>query len=429
MMRVGVIGAGISGLTTALALAQNGHEVEVFEREAEVGGLISTFDLAGTRIERYYHFLCGGDTGYFELCRMLGLANRIVFRKASTGFFYEGREYGFTTPLDLLRFTPIPLSQRIRFGLFALEARWRREWQQLDEIMARPWLIDRIGQQAYDVIWHPLLALKFGDLHEKISAAWVWHRLYRVAQSKGKLGYLEGGTGLLLDTLVDRIRAAGGIIHTQQAVSRILTEGNHVRGLKFANGDIFECDHVVSTLPLSILAHLLPPEQDAYRLTLQGIRYIGVVCIVLKLTQPVSRNFWLNINDTRIPSNGIIEYTNLNRLDDRHGHIVYVPYYVATDHPLYRASDEEVFRQSWDSLQCVNPALCADDVIAYQVFRSSHAQAICPTGFLSAIPDAHAPIEGLRLLDSVYLYPEDRTQSGLATCAFDCAREFPNAGS
>ena len=48
---------------------------------------------------------------------------------------------------------PIPLQQRIRFGVFALEARWRTEWTQLDEIVAKPWLIDRLGKRAYEVIW------------------------------------------------------------------------------------------------------------------------------------------------------------------------------------------------------------------------------------------------------------------------------------
>ncbi len=34
--RVGIIGSGIAGLTTAFILSQAGHDVEIFEREAEV---------------------------------------------------------------------------------------------------------------------------------------------------------------------------------------------------------------------------------------------------------------------------------------------------------------------------------------------------------------------------------------------------------
>ncbi len=421
-MRVGIIGGGISGLSAALALTRNGHHVELFERDAAIGGLIATFDLAGTRIERYYHFLCAGDRGYFDLCRDLGLANRVRFKKSRTGFFHEGVEYPFTTALDLLRFTPIPLSQRIRFGLFALEARVREEWRQLDELRAKPWLIDRIGLSAYAVIWEPLLLLKFGDFHERISAAWVWHRLHRVARSKGRMGYLEGGTGLLLDSIAAQIRVRGGRIHTGRPVAEVLADNGRVRGMKLGDGEVYECGRLISTLPLSVTADLLPREYADYARQLRQIKYLGVVCAVVKLARPISRYFWLNVNDHRIPFNGIIEYTNLNPIEKGIGHIAYVPYYVATDHPLYTSSDQAVFQQSWDALRQLAPPLRDADLIAHRVFRAPYAQAICPTGFLKMLPENRAPIAGLHLLDSAFLYPEDRTQSGLILRARDRAQ-------
>ena len=424
-MRVGIVGGGISGLAAALELTREGHHVALFEAESTVGGLIATFDLAGTRIERYYHFLCGGDQGYLDLCKDLALSDRIRFKRSRTGFYYEGVQYPFSTALDLLRFTPIPLSQRVRFGLFALEARMRQEWRQLDELTAKPWLIDRIGLQAYKVIWEPQLSLKFGDLHDQISAAWVWHRLHRVARSKGRLGFLEGGTGLLIDTLDAQIRQQGGAIHTDRRVEAILTKDDAVRGLKLADGETYECDHVVSTLPLSALADLLGPTHQAYQQRLRRVKYIGVVCAVFKLARPVTRCFWLNVHDDRIPFNGIIEYTNLNPIDKAAGHIVYVPYYVPTDHPLYTASDQVVIEKSWSALSLIGQALHDGDIVAQGVFRAPYAQAVCPTGFLDVVPDSQAPIRGLHLLDSTFLYPEDRTQSGLILHARTCARKIP----
>jgi len=420
-MRIGIIGGGISGLSAALALTRAGHHVELFEREDDLGGLVATCDLDGTRIERYYHFLCAKDHGYFDLCRDLGLADGIRFKKSRTGFYHDGTRYPFTTPLDLLRFAPIPLAQRIRFGLFALEARARREWRQLDELVAKPWLIDRIGQRAYTVIWEPLLALKFGDFHDQISAAWVWHRLHRVAQSKGKMGYLEGGTGRLLDTLVAQIRKDGGTMHTGRPVQAVLADRDRVCGIELADGAVFECDRAISTLPLPVAADLLPAGQAAYADRLRQIKYIGVVCVLFKLARPVTRCFWLNVNDPRVPFNGIIEYTNINPMTKDSGHIVYVPYYVPTDHPLYTGADETVLDQSWEALKLITPALRDQDVLARRVFRAPYAQAICPTGFLDMLPPSTAPLAGLHVLDSAFLYPEDRTQSGLILRARACA--------
>jgi protoporphyrinogen oxidase len=423
-MRVGIIGAGIAGLSTALALRKAGHEVDVFQREADLGGLIATFDFDGMDIEHFYHFLCTTDLGYFKLCQKLKLSERLRFHKASTGFYYAGKPYKFFTPLDLLMFPGIPLSQRIRLGLFALEARARKEWAQLDELTAKPWLIDRLGEQAYQVIWEPLLELKFGDFHDKISAAWVWHRIHRVAKCKGRMGYLEGGTKHLLDTIRERLDETGVRIHAEQPVERILEKDGRVTGLSFENHEDFACDRVVSTVPLTALAKLLPPGWDEYAAQLNKIDYIGVVCVSFKLRKPVSKHFWYNVHDDRIPFNGIIEYTNLNPMSEQDYHIVYVPYYVATDHPLYTMSDDEAVRQSWEGIKLINPGLSEDDLAASHVARTPYAQAICPTGFLRMMPEHKAPLEGLRLLDSTFLYPEDRTQSGHILKAFECAEHI-----
>ncbi len=420
-MRIGIIGAGISGLSAAYYLSRAGHHVEVFEQSDHVGGLVSTFDLNGLKLERYYHFLCAIDDGYVGLCRELGLDNRIRWVRSRTGFFYNGVEYPFTTPLDLLRFRPIPLTQRIRFGVFALEARMRREWRQLDDLTAKPWLIDRLGHRAYEVIWHPLLSMKFGEAHSSISAAWVWHRLHRVALSKGRMGYLDGGSQLLFDALVNRIQSQHAKIHLNQAVKSIQVSNDAVTGLVLHDGTVWPCERIISTVPLSLLSDLLPRNWHEYAQSLRRIEYIGVVCVVLQIKRPVSRYFWYNVNDPSVPFNGIIEYTNLNPLGKQHGHILYVPFYVPTSHPLYQETDETVFSRSWQAVKTINHLLNDSDLLTYRVFRSPNAQAVCPTGFLKILPEHHAPIRGLHLLDSTFIYPEDRTQSRLILHARDCA--------
>ena len=420
-MRVGIIGAGISGLSTALALAKDGHEVDVFQREAEIGGLIATFDFDGMEVEHFYHFLCRTDIGYFKLCQALEISEYLRFRDVSTGFYYDGTPYNFYRPQDLLLFPGIPFSQRIRLGRFALENRARKQWDDLDAITAKDWLIQRLGEETYRVIWEPLLAMKFGSFHDKISAAWIGHRVHRVARSQNKMGYLEGGTRRLLDTLHARLSALGVRIHPGQPVKKILAEGGRVTGLAFDGHEDYTCDRVVSTVPLTVLAGLLPPGWEAYAAELNRIDYIGVVCVALKLRQPVSPHFWYNVNDARIPFNGIIEYTNLNPMEGQPGHVVYVPYYVATDQPTYTMDDDAAVQQSWAALKVMNPALQDSDLLASHVARTPYAQAICPTGFLDLLPDHKAPLAGLRLLDSTFLYPEDRTQAGHVLKAFECA--------
>jgi len=50
-MRIGIIGAGIAGLASAVRMAVQGHEVEVFEANDYPGGKLSQFDLQGYRFD------------------------------------------------------------------------------------------------------------------------------------------------------------------------------------------------------------------------------------------------------------------------------------------------------------------------------------------------------------------------------------------
>ena len=100
----------------------------------------------------------------------------------------------------------------------------------------------------------------------------------------------------------------------------------------------------------------------------------------------------------------------------------------ATGHPLFARSDEELFRESWEALKVIAPQLRDGDVMAHRVFRAPYAQAICPTGFLNMLPQQPGPVAGLHLLDSVFLYPEDRTQSGLILRANAAARAIEETG-
>ncbi len=151
-----------------------------------LGGLARSLPLNGKPLEVYYHFICRGDHHLIELATELGLADKLHWRLARTSYFVNGRLYPFTTPLDLLCFSPLSLTSRLRFGLHALRCRRMTDWQHLAHLSAKQWLIDSVGRQAYEVVWRPLLEVKFGRYYNKISAPWIWHRIHRYSQSWGE---------------------------------------------------------------------------------------------------------------------------------------------------------------------------------------------------------------------------------------------------
>ncbi len=258
----------------------------------------------------------------------------------------------------------MPPVERLRFGIHIFRSRYRSKWRWLDQIPAKPWLIENIGERAYNVIWHPLLNVKFGRYHDQISAAWVWHRIWRVATSRKtpfgreSFGYLDEGSATLVDSVVAWLRQQPNVtLRAGARVSPLEVRDNRITEIR-VDGEMIACDAVISTVALPTLSRLVPGDLGDYFVKVRRIEYIGVVCMLLSLKQSLSRNFWTNINDRRISFNGIIEQTNLNRNLQAAGlNIVYVPFYLPTTEARYTATDDALFADVHRDAQVDQPVL------------------------------------------------------------------------
>jgi protoporphyrinogen oxidase len=181
--RAVVIGGGPAGLKAAHTLVKSGREVTLLESSPVLGGLASSFDVQGTRIERYYHFICRGDDHLVDTLRELGLQDRLHWRDSRMAYFVDGTLFPFLTPWELLRFRPLRLLDRLRAGVAVKRAQRMKE-EDLAPAKAVEWLREMFGADAYRVIWEPLLRFKFAEHADEVSAAWIWARMVRLSRSR-----------------------------------------------------------------------------------------------------------------------------------------------------------------------------------------------------------------------------------------------------
>jgi len=419
-MKVGIIGAGISGLTAGYYLSkQKNIGVTIFEKETTLGGLASSFKLNGHLIERYYHFICLPDNDYLCLIKELGLQKYLNWTTTKMGLFYKGKLYPFGTPIDLLKFPKFSLLDKLKFGigLFKIKSKNRDDWRDIENIPATQWLPKQFGQKSYEIVHQPLLEEKFGSYANSISAAWMWARIHRLGKSRTKilqlekLGYLKGGTYTLIKELAQNITQQGGKIINQAKCEKIVIESNKVKAI-ICNGTTYEYDVVISTVPTNLFLRFINDVDDEYFERLKKIESIGVMCVLLQLTKSFSKNFWLNISDPRIPLAGVIEYTNLNPCPFLNGDkLIYIPRYLPANSKEYSLSDERIIEEYISYLKIINPKFSKEWIKASYVFRNKYAQPICELGFSKYIPAMKTSIDGLYMTDSSQLHPDDRAVS------------------
>ena len=125
-----VVGSGFTGLAAAYRLANLGKRICVIEKDQEVGGLAGTFVFDdGVVVEKFYHHWFNSDQYIHQLISELGLEDQIVYSPTNTGMYLNKRIWKLSNPLDLLRFRPLNLVDRIRLGLVTLYVRSFKNWQ------------------------------------------------------------------------------------------------------------------------------------------------------------------------------------------------------------------------------------------------------------------------------------------------------------
>lgn len=411
---VAIIGAGFCGLAAAYELGKAGVRVTVLERDAEIGGLAGGFPVNGHNLEKFYHHWFTNDFHVMNLIEELGQTDKVLLRPTRTGMYYANSFFKLSTPLDLLKFSALPFSDRIRLGLLALRARKVRDWRSLETMSASDWLKQMGGQRVYEVVWEPLLRGKFGAVAEEVSAVWFWNKLKLRGGSRGKggeeqLAYYKGGFVALADALADAIRTQGGEVRTGTPVTALLSEGNQVKGVA-ANGETIAVDAVIATPALPISADLIAghvPEE--YEQSLRRIRYLANICIVLEMDRSLSDTYWLNVNDPGFPFVGVIEHTNFEPQSSYGGrHIVYLSKYLPESDALFQMSDAAAAEFAIGHLSRMFPKLDRSWIVDSHVWRAMYSQPIVEKSYSALIPPVATPLGGFFVATMAQIYPEDR---------------------
>lgn len=428
-MKIAIIGAGITGLTAAYRLSQCGHCVTVVEEGSTLGGLASAFQAGDEHLDRFYHHVFTSDLAFAQLIQELGLTGQLEWFEPKNAVFIENRLFPFTSPMDLLRFTPLSFISRIKTGMLTLTSRFIKDYTPFERITARDWLIERAGRDSYDKVWGPLLESKFDRDASRVSGTWIWNKFKLRGSSRGKniskeqLGYMRGSFALTAQRLAERVGQSGGAVLTGKPITGIIRNPDGRFILKGVAEDK-SFDRVLFTAAPQILATLETPLSPEYKQSLIKLESKANLCLALELKNSLSPYYWITVAQKDIPFVLVIEHTRLVGLRGYGSHIVYLSRYIDASDPLFNKSDDEITDIFLEGLKKLFPGFDRDDVKRATLSRAYYAQPLVVQDYSTLIPSIKTPVEGLYLASMPQIYPEDRGINYAVRLGFQASDEI-----
>jgi oxygen-dependent protoporphyrinogen oxidase len=267
-MRVGIVGAGITGLALTHHLAERGVESVAFEASDEAGGVIQSREIDGVVVEHGPQRARMTD-GVAELVDTAGLRGEAVFGDDDLPLYVyvDGK----------LRRAPLSLGAFLRTDLLSWRAKLRLLREPLTdpirpEESAEEAFVRKFGREAYDNLVGPLYGGTYGSDPAEMPAEHALSGIMRIEKKQGSLlkpaakRLLPGGDStpppVTFEDGMQRLPAALTEFYADRVELGTPVTAIHNREDGFVLATVdgeHEVDEVVVTAPAAAAAELLEP--------------------------------------------------------------------------------------------------------------------------------------------------------------------------
>lgn len=407
-MRIGIIGAGFTGLTAGYILSKNGHDVTIFEKDDGPGGLAIGYKEPGWdwTLEKHYHHWFTKDDHILSLAREIDA--EVLIKRPKTSVYVDGKLYQLDSPVSVLRFPKLSLIDRVRMSAVLGVLKFDPFWKPLEHYNAATLLPKLMGEKPYKMIWEPMLINKFGAFADDVSLAWFWARIYKRTPS---LAYPQGGFLAFAQTLVKKYKTLGGKIHFNAAITKLTTEDEKTI---ITTGEGKKTEHIfdrtIVTTPSPLFVKIAPQLPVSYTASAGKLKSLGAINLVLRLNKPffTDNTYWLSVCDKNSSVMAIVEHTHF--MDKKHynnENLVYLGNYLPREHKYFSMSEEEILNEYDPFLKTLNKNY-RSTIISMKAFKAPFAQPIIPVNYSHMLPKMETPLKNVYLANIEQVYPWDR---------------------
>ena len=402
MKKIVIIGGGITGLSVAWKLSENGYDVTVIESDKSIGGLAKTIE-----IEKYFfdigpHSFFSEDEKVFK--RVMNLfesePNEIPYAKRRVKMLFKGKyvDYPLSAKsiLQMGFLSPILCSlsfAKSYIGTYVSSLFIKKKENQ--NLTVKQWAIENFGKYLYLNFFKPYTEqfwkIKTSELSHRVIpsnkkmdfARTLKHLLIKKylmisKREPGKLSLVEReslpsyypkkGFGEIANRISKQIENNGGKIYTSLEVDEITLNSNNTFVIK-AKDKNFLGNFAISTVPLNKVITIIKPlhEQEIIK-SAKKLEYLSLVLLylIIKKKNVLGCQYCYFLDR---PYNRISEMNNFsNYLSPQDENILTVEISCQRESEIWKSSDKNIFSLCMQGIEKDN-FLKKEDITNYKVIK------------------------------------------------------------
>jgi squalene-associated FAD-dependent desaturase len=393
-----VVGGGLAGLSCAIALAESGWRIRLFEMRPHLGGRAASYSLPdGTEIDNCQHVTMGCCTNLEDFYRRAGAAEKIAYFDRIAFADREGRTSriaisALPEPLhlapSLFRFRSLGLGDKASIGRALGEIlRHGGRLEDAKGVSMLEWLRQRRqSPAAIDRFWKVVLVSALDETLDRAEAQYgidVFWKAFLSNRAGFRVGVPRVPLGDLYAGCRDGLLRRGGEIWTRARVKSFRIEEGSAVAAVFEDGAEETADAFVSAVPHSALLEMLPADLIGRESVFSGLRNL--------LVSPItSVHFWFDRQVMREPFLALVGLESqwiFNRSlllaapngspAQPQGHLPEAPQYlqvvISASYDLVQRSRQEIIEMVRQELGLVLPAIRAAGVTKATVVKEMAA--------------------------------------------------------
>jgi len=297
-----VIGGGLAGLSSAVALAETGFRVHLLEKRPHLGGRATSYTLPdGSEVDNCQHVTLGCCTNLSDFYKRVGAADKIRFYDRLYFVDKEGKRSTIEAswlppPLHMapsfVKFGALSLADKRAIASALLEvARAGGKPAGVEGISMLDWL-HRTKQTpgAIERYWRVVLVSALDEELARMDARYGIEVFWKAFLGSRK-GYRVGIPTVPLAQLYEggklAVEKRGGEVRLRCGVREIRIEGKRFAGAILDDGSALAADACIAAVPQETLLNLTPKEMAQAGHALEGLSH-------LENSPITSAHFWFD---------------------------------------------------------------------------------------------------------------------------------------